>query len=145
MQTNLVQYPSSSQPGPLPALLNAWAECIGSPSPIQQRQFAAWLRAGHTPDMLEAAILATAAAPSPSWRYMIAIMRRCSAERCLTLQDWEQRNAAYQRRAPAGRTVTAQQYKQREYTEAELSASTVQMLAEAARREEAERLEALAL
>ena len=90
-----------------------------------------YLAQGYDPALIRAVIGETSKAPSPSWAYFAAIMRRAEAQRAYTLADFD-----LYRSGRSGKTVSAQQYTQREYTEADLLAVSDDLIAEARRLKE---------
>lgn len=84
-----------------------------------------YLAEGFDPALIRAVIDETSLAPSPSWAYFSAIMRRAEAERAYTLSDF----GLFSRHSP--KRVGAHNYTQREYTEADLLAISDDLIAEA--------------
>lgn len=116
--------------------------------PAVQRDMCAALDAGMEPEVIKLAMDDAARCDRPSWTYALAIIRRCLAEGCRTVQDWERRKAAHaaayaQRsrdvRAPyANRTrdvrepyaygKVLQDYAQREYREEDFAVDAVMQM-----------------
>ena len=116
--------------------------------PAVQRDMCAALDAGMEPEVLMLAMDDAARADRPSWSYALAIIKRCLAEGCRTVQAWERRKAAHaaayaQRsrdvRAPyANRTrdvrapyvygKALQDYAQREYHEEDFAVDAVMQM-----------------
>lgn len=63
--------------------------------PAVQRDMCAALDAGMEPEVLMLAMDDAARIDRPSWTYAMAIIKRCLAEGCRTVQDWERRKAAH--------------------------------------------------
>ena len=63
--------------------------------PAVQRDMCAALDAGMEPEVLKLAMDDAARIDRPSWTYAMAIIKRCLAEGCRTVQDWERRKAAH--------------------------------------------------
>ena len=63
--------------------------------PAVQRDMCAALDAGMEPEVLMLAMDDAARIDRPSWTYALAIIKRCLAEGCRTVQDWERRKAAH--------------------------------------------------
>ena len=95
-----------------------------TPSEWEQKDIAFYIRKGIEDDVITAAIMATAAAPRPTWRYTVAILRNLVNERCYTLEDWfkrEERFAAKKHEEQKYKGLCqSQRYTQREYAPGEL-------------------------
>lgn len=95
-----------------------------TPSEWEQKDIAFYIRKGIQEDVITAAILATAAAPRPTWRYTVAILRNLVNERCYSLEDWykrEERFAAKKHEEQKYKGLCqSQRYTQREYAPGEL-------------------------
>ena len=66
-------------------LLQEWVDMMDCPPrPYYRRRLFQWLSSGIEADMIRAAMDDTMSAPVPAWRYLEAIMLRCSSERCYT-------------------------------------------------------------
>lgn len=63
--------------------------------PAVQRDMQDALDAGMEPEVIKLAMDDAARADRPTWGYALAIIRRCLAEGCRTVQDWERRKAAH--------------------------------------------------
>lgn len=63
--------------------------------PAVQKDVLAALDAGMEPEVIMLAMDDAARAVRPSWSYAAAIIRRCLAEGCRTVQDWDRRKAAH--------------------------------------------------
>ena len=89
--------------------------------PFQLRQLSSWL-SQISEDVIMLAIDDTMLAPSPSWRYLAAIMRRCIAQGIRSSADWEQAQQSHRASKKSSiKQVTAQKYEQRTYTEDQLA------------------------
>lgn len=69
--------------------------------------------------MLVLAIKAAMDAPAPSWRYAVAVLCKCHAEGCRTVEAFCARSERHRQRGPV-RTGSVRDYTQREYTRDEL-------------------------
>ena len=105
--------------------------------PAVQRDMCAALDAGMEPEVLMLAMDDAARADRPSWSYALAIIKRCLAEGCRTVQAWERRKAAHaaayaQRsrdvRAPYVYGKALQDYAQREYHEEDFAVDAVMQM-----------------
>lgn len=116
--------------------------------PAVQRDMCAALDAGMEPEVLMLAMDDAARCDRPSWTYALAIIRRCLAEGCRTVQDWERRKAAHaaayaQRsrdvrapyanrtrdvRAPYAYGKALQDYAQREYHDEDFAVDAVMQM-----------------
>ena len=63
--------------------------------PAVQKDVLAALDAGMEPEVIMLAMDDAARIDRPSWTYALAIIKRCLAEGCRTVQDWERRKAAH--------------------------------------------------
>lgn len=63
--------------------------------PAVQKDVLAALDAAMEPEVLKLAMDDSARIDRPSWTYAMAIIKRCLAEGCRTVQDWERRKAAH--------------------------------------------------
>lgn len=63
--------------------------------PAVQKDVLAALDAGMDPEVIMLAMDDAARIDRPTWSYALAIMRRCLAEGCRTVQDWDRRKAAH--------------------------------------------------
>lgn len=63
--------------------------------PAVQKDVLAALDAGMEPEVLMLAMDDAARIDRPSWTYAMAIIKRCLAEGCRTVQDWDRRKAAH--------------------------------------------------
>lgn len=63
--------------------------------PAVQRDMLDALDAGMEPEVIMLAMDDAARIDRPTWSYALAIIRRCLAEGCRTVQDWERRKAAH--------------------------------------------------
>ena len=63
--------------------------------PAVQRDMQDALDAGMEPEVIMLAMDDAARCDRPSWTYALAIIRRCLAEGCRTVQAWERRKAAH--------------------------------------------------
>ena len=63
--------------------------------PAVQRDMQDALDKGMEPEVIMLAMDDAARCDRPSWSYALAIIRRCLAEGCRTVQDWERRKAAH--------------------------------------------------
>ena len=63
--------------------------------PAVQKDVLAALDAGMEPEVLMLAMDDAARIDRPSWTYALAIIKRCLAEGCRTVQDWDRRKAAH--------------------------------------------------
>ena len=63
--------------------------------PAVQKDVLAALDAGMEPDVIMLAMDDAARIDRPSWTYAMAIIKRCLAEGCRTVQDWDRRKAAH--------------------------------------------------
>lgn len=76
--------------------------------PAVQKDVLAALDAAMEPEVLKLAMDDSARIDRPSWTYAMAIIKRCLAEGCRTVQDWERRKAAHAAAyAQRARTVRA--------------------------------------
>lgn len=116
--------------------------------PAVQKDVLAALDAAMEPEVLKLAMDDSARIDRPSWTYALAIIRRCLAEGCRTVQDWERRKAAHaaayaQRartvrepyanrtrdvRAPYAYGKALQDYAQREYHEEDFAVDAVMQM-----------------
>lgn len=116
--------------------------------PAVLRDMCAALDAGMEPEVIKLAMDDAARCDRPSWTYALAIIRRCLAEGCRTVQDWERRKAAHaaayaQRartvrepyanrtrdvRAPYAYGKALQDYAQREYHEEDFAVDAVMQM-----------------
>ena len=64
--------------------------------PVVLGDIGRFLDQGMDPFVIMTAIDEASIAPRPSWNYARAILRRCIAERCLTVEAYEIRQAEYQ-------------------------------------------------
>lgn len=116
--------------------------------PAVQRDMCAALDAGMEPEVLMLAMDDAARIDRPSWTYAMAIIKRCLAEGCRTVQDWERRKAAHaaayaQRsrdvrapyahrtrdvRAPYAYGKALQDYAQREYHDEDFAVDAVMQM-----------------
>lgn len=116
--------------------------------PAVQRDMCAALDAGMEPEVIMLAMDDAARCDRPSWTYALAIIRRCLAEGCRTVQDWERRKAAHaaayaQRardvrapyahrtrdvRAPYAYGKALQDYAQREYHDEDFAVDAVMQM-----------------
>lgn len=116
--------------------------------PAVQKDVLAALDAAMEPEVLKLAMDDSARIDRPSWTYALAIIRRCLAEGCRTVQDWERRKAAHaaayaQRartvrepyanrtrdvRAPYAYGKALQDYAQREYYEEDFAVDAVMQM-----------------
>lgn len=58
---------------------------------IVRREIAAAIEAGAEPSLIAYAIEVAEAAPTPSWSYARAVIRKCMADKCRTYEDCEAR------------------------------------------------------
>lgn len=63
--------------------------------PAVQKDVLAALDAAMEPEVLKLAMDDSARIDRPSWTYALAIIKRCLAEGCRTVQDWDRRKAAH--------------------------------------------------
>lgn len=63
--------------------------------PAVQKDVLAALDAAMEPEVLKLAMDDSVRIDRPSWTYALAIIKRCLAEGCRTVQDWERRKAAH--------------------------------------------------
>ena len=63
--------------------------------PAVQRDMQDALAQGMEPEVIMLAMDDAARCDRPSWSYALAIIRRCLAEGCRTVQDWDRRKAAH--------------------------------------------------
>lgn len=63
--------------------------------PAVQRDMQDALDNGMEPDVIMLAMDDAARTDRPSWTYALAIIKRCLAEGCRTVQDWDRRKAAH--------------------------------------------------
>lgn len=63
--------------------------------PAVQKDVLAALDAGMEPEVLKLAMDDAARIDRPSWTYAMAIIKRCLAEGCRTVLDWDRRKAAH--------------------------------------------------
>lgn len=116
--------------------------------PAVQKDVLAALDAAMEPEVLKLAMDDSARIDRPSWTYALAIIKRCLAEGCRTVQDWERRKAAHaaayaQRartvrepyanrtrdvRAPYAYGKALQDYAQREYHEEDFAVDAVMQM-----------------
>ena len=116
--------------------------------PAVLRDMCAALDAGMEPEVIKLAMDDAARCDRPSWTYALAIIRRCLAEGCRTVQDWERRKAAHaaayaQRsrdvrapyanrtrdvRAPYAYGKALQDYAQREYRDEDFAVDAVMQM-----------------
>ena len=116
--------------------------------PAVQKDVLAALDAGMEPEVLKLAMDDSARIDRPSWTYALAIIKRCLAEGCRTVQDWERRKAAHaaayaQRartvrepyanrtrdvRAPYANGKALQDYAQREYHDEDFAVDAVMQM-----------------
>lgn len=116
--------------------------------PAVQRDMQDALDKGMEPEVIMLAMDDAARCDRPSWSYALAIIRRCLAEGCRTVQDWERRKAAHaaayaQRsrdvrapyahrtrdvRAPYAYGKALQDYAQREYHDEDFAVDAVMQM-----------------
>lgn len=116
--------------------------------PAVQRDMQDALDKGMEPEVIMLAMDDAARCDRPSWTYALAIIRRCLAEGCRTVQDWERRKAAHaaayaQRartvrapyanrtrdvRAPYAYGKALQDYAQREYHDEDFAVDAVMQM-----------------
>lgn len=116
--------------------------------PAVQKDVLAALDAAMEPEVLKLAMDDSARIDRPSWTYALAIIKRCLAEGCRTVQDWERRKAAHaaayaQRartvrepyanrtrdvRAPYANGKALQDYAQREYHDEDFAVDAVMQM-----------------
>ena len=116
--------------------------------PAVQRDMQDALDKGMEPEVIKLAMDDAARCDRPSWTYALAIIRRCLAEGCRTVQDWERRKAAHaaayaQRsrdvrapyanrtrdvRAPYAYGKVLQDYAQREYRDEDFAVDAVMQM-----------------
>ena len=116
--------------------------------PAVQKDVLAALDAAMEPEVLKLAMDDSARIDRPSWTYAMAIIKRCLAEGCRTVQDWERRKAAHaasyaqrsrdvrapyaQRsrdvRAPYAYGKALQDYAQREYRDEDFAVDAVMQM-----------------
>lgn len=110
--------------------------------PAVQRDMQDALDKGMEPEVIMLAMDDAARIDRPSWTYAMAIIKRCLAEGCRTVQDWERRKAAhaaaYAQRArtvrepyangPAQTGKALQDYAQREYHEEDFAVDAVMQM-----------------
>lgn len=112
-------------------IANAYFEVFGRKMLTQQLEdVTSLIVAGMDVQVIVAAIEETAAAPSPSWRYAMAILRRCAAGKITTMEAWRADKHAWNGRKASRQTaleqpkkhVSQQCYTQRPYTPEETMA-----------------------
>ena len=116
--------------------------------PAVQRDMQDALAQGMEPEVIMLAMDDSARIDRPSWTYAMAIIKRCLAEGCRTVQDWERRKAAHaasyaqrsrdvrapyaQRsrdvRAPYAYGKALQDYAQREYRDEDFAVDAVMQM-----------------
>lgn len=110
--------------------------------PAVQKDVLAALDAAMEPEVLKLAMDDSARIDRPSWTYAMAIIKRCLAEGCRTVQDWERRKAAhaaaYAQRSrtvrvpfaygPAQTGKALQDYAQREYHDEDFAVDAVMQM-----------------
>lgn len=116
--------------------------------PAVQRDMQDALDNGMEPEVIMLAMDDAARCDRPSWTYAMAIIKRCLAEGCRTVQDWERRKAAHaaayaQRsrdvrapyahrtrdvRAPYAYGKALQDYAQREYHDEDFAVDAVMQM-----------------
>lgn len=109
-------------PEALEGIRRAYEGVIGPLTEYTAREIEGALSAGMAPDVIEAAIRITAAAPRPSFAYLRAVLRRWARDGLWTMADVaadQERHQASQSSWWSARRNPALNYEQRTYTEAE--------------------------
>lgn len=66
-------------------LLQEWVDMMDCPPrPYYRRRLYQWLSSGIEAELISAAMADTMCAPTPAWRYLEAIIMRCTSEHCYT-------------------------------------------------------------